>query len=251
VKAVPLGFLTFVHTGRGTNMTQPIIYNNIKLAIPERYLTPTLLDRFKRGIYEKDEYALIENLNKNDTVLELGACLGYLSNSIAKRVNKIVSVEANPELSEALLLNKTINESNNLEIESCIIDSIDKDKTFYSYDLVVAGSCDRSDIENPGSNGKLSKTIKKYTVACKTFEDIQTKYGVQFNSLVIDIEGGELKFLQQYAHILPNIRKIIIELHGRFMTIPEFNNKCIKIITDNGLTLQKEANGSYYFTKIE
>jgi FkbM family methyltransferase len=229
----------------------PIVYNGINLLIPKRYLTPTLLDRFNRSSYEKDEYELIKNLNKNDIVLELGACIGYLSNLIAKRVNKIVSVEANPELRDTLIHNKTINDSTNLEIESCVIDSVDKDKTFYSYDLVVAGSCDRSDIENPDSNGKLSNTIKKYTVVCKTYEELETHYGIQFNTLVIDIEGGELKFLEQYGHILPNIQKIIVELHGRFMKVPKFNDKCIKILKDNGFTLQKGVNSSYYFIKIE
>ena len=96
-------------------MINQILYKDIYLNIPKRYNIPNLLNRFKDNSYEKNEYYLLNKyINKNDNILELGSCLGFLSIVSSKKVNKIISVEANPELYKALLKTKKDNNCNNL-----------------------------------------------------------------------------------------------------------------------------------------
>lgn len=225
-----------------------IIYNKITLNIPKRYYIKNLLNRFKQKKYEKDEEKLIINLNQNDVVLELGACLGYLSIVIAKKVKNIVSIEANPELIAALNKTKEDNKIDNLYFTNCIVDNKDSEKLFYTYNLIVAGSADRDDKFNPKNCNK--KKIKKYNVNCTTIDNLEKEYNLKFNTLFIDIEGGELIFIQQnLEYIKQNINKIIIELHGRFMKDKNFNKKCIDLLNYCGLKIKNKNGGVFYFTR--
>lgn len=96
-----------------------------------------------------------------------------------------------------------------------LVDSSRETKTFYTYDLVVAGSADRDDKENLDNN-RWNKNICKYNIQSKDIRDIEEENDCQFNTILMDIEGGELPFLLQYKdYIKENITKVIVELHGR------------------------------------
>tara|TARA_E500000178_G_scaffold312362_1_gene328977 strand:+ start:1903 stop:2280 length:378 start_codon:yes stop_codon:yes gene_type:complete len=122
-----------------------ISYNNVKLYIPDRYFHKDLLDRFKENRYEIEEYNIVNNFfNKNDNVLEIGACLGYVTNLLSKKVNLVITVEANPELKESLNLCITNNNLNNVKIYNTYIsNNTNKNIDFQTYDNIVAGSGDR------------------------------------------------------------------------------------------------------------
>lgn len=227
-----------------------IDYNNTILNIPNRYVNDNLLSRFKRNSYEKDELSLIEYIDKNDNVLELGSCLGYLSVLVSKKCNNIVSIEANPELNDALYHTKIDNKCANLIFINSLIDKEIKIKEFYTYNCIVAGSADRDDKNNPDYNNKWNKNIKKYEIKTENIVNIEKKYDIKFNTLLIDIEGGELIFFNQFKDFIANnIKKIIVELHGRLMKDKMFNNKCINLLKEIGFTVKKKSNGSYFFSK--
>ncbi len=227
-----------------------IDYNTVKLNIPNRYVNNNLMHRFKKKCYEKDELELITQLDKNDKVLELGSCLGYLSVLTSRKVDTIVSVEANPELFDALNVTKSDNNCQNLEFVSTIVDEENTTKEMFTYDLIVAGSADRDDKENPDYNNKWSKNIKKYNVQTTSIKSLEQKYNVAFNTLLIDIEGGELLFFNQYKdYIQNNIKKIIVELHGRLMKDKEFDNKCLNILKECGFNVTLQKKGSYFLSK--
>lgn len=226
---------------------EKIEYNGVVLNIPKRYVNNNLLSRFNKHTYEKDELSLINYLNKDDNVLELGSCLGYLSVLVSKKVKNIISIEANPELSNSLELTKKNNNCLNLNFINTIIDKENINKEMFTYDLIVAGSADRDDKYNPDYNNKWNKNIKKYNIETTSIESLENDYSINFNTLLIDIEGGELNFFRQYKHyIKTNITKIIVELHGRLMNDSNYDSKCLNILKDCGFNIVSRNNGSFF-----
>jgi spore germination protein YaaH len=67
------------------------------------------------------------------------------------------------------------------------------------------------------------------------------------NTLVVDIEGGELKFLQENQTLLENqISKIIIEIHENMM-YKSFAQDCAKLIKDYGFKLKDRIGNTYIY----
>lgn len=229
-------------------MSKKVIYNNFTLNVPERYFHDNLTDRFKKNIYEKEETLLCKKyFNKKDKVLELGSCLGYISCILSKNVNSIISVEANPELKECLIQTKKDNNLNNVQFINAYIDKEYKVINFQTYDNIVAGSGDREDLEINNTRG-WGNTLRYYKINTIRLEDIENINLI--NSLVIDIEGGELLFLINYKnYIIKNIKKICIELHGHLMKDNNFDNKCIKLLISMGFNMVDRIGISYYFEK--
>ena len=220
-----------------------IIYDDFKLFIPDRYCNSNLLNRFKNRSYEKSESDLIKKyFSKDDFVLEVGSCLGYTTAILASKVKKVISFEANPELSECLNL---FLKENNIENVVFVFKYISKSKTtvnFQTYDLIVAGSGDRTD----NAMG-WAKTRKDYQVDCVSIDKIKD---VEFvNSLLIDCEGGELSFLKENEDIIVKCKKILIELHGALMRCRRFNSRCIKLIESYGFRKIENMGNCYYFEK--
>ncbi len=208
------------------------------------------MNRFKNNNYEKDELSLIKYLEKEDNVLELGSCLGYLSVLVSKKVKNIISIERNPELIDSLQQTKIDNNCHNLYFINTIIDKDNIYKEMFTYDLIVAGSADRDDKYNPDYNNKWSKNIKRYNIKTTDIEILEKEYDISFNTLIIDIEGGELQLFNQYKnYIKKNIKKFIVEVHGRLMKDNDFDQKCLNILNDCGFNIINNNNGSYYLYK--
>ena len=167
-----------------------IKYNNFIFNIPNRYYTNTLKDRFKYNTYEKHEINLISKyFNKNDYVLELGSCLGVIACNLSKISKHVISIEANPELKDCLDLTKKINNINNIDFYNYFISNDTNPINFQTYNLITASSGNRTD----KLSENLAKTLKIYQLFPTNINSIQNIDMV--NSIVLDIEGGELNFL--------------------------------------------------------
>lgn len=226
-----------------TEINKHIIYNNINLYIPQRYVNKNLLNRFKAKTYESSEIKLIKKyFDKNDYVLDIGACLGYTTAVLANQCSYVIGVEANPELMESLELMKKFNTITNLEIVNCYLSNSKKNIDFQTYDLIVAGSGDRQD-----SAKEWAKTRKDYKIKCKNINEINNINKV--NAVCIDCEGGEKEFLLENITFFQQIDKVVIELHGFLMKDKNFNQRCINTITSYGLTLKEKIGNSYFFKK--
>lgn len=226
-----------------------ILYNNITLFVPKRYYNNNLLNRFKTSSYEKEEVNIVNNFfNNKDIVLEIGSCLGYVTSILSKKCDKVISVEANPELTESLLQTKEINNLNNIYLYFGYIDNDRKYINFQTYDNIVAGSGDREDYDINNVRG-WGDTQKIYNIQTISLNDI-IKTHVDINSLVIDMEGGEYKFLVNNKNFINNnIKKICIELHGHLMKEKNFNNDCLNIIKNMNFKLKHKDGVSFYFEK--
>lgn len=226
-----------------------ISYNNVKLFIPDRYFHSNLLDRFKENRYEKEESEIASNyFNKTDNVLEIGSCLGYITSLLSKKVNSVITIEANPELKESLNLCIHYNNLNNVSFYNTYISNdINKKIEFQTYDNIVAGSGDREDKEINNVRG-WGNTQKIYNIQPTKLLDIPNINSI--NALVLDIEGGELKFIEENKEFIgKNINKICIELHGHLMKDRNFDKKCIQILITLGFKIIRKNGISYYLKK--
>lgn len=225
-----------------------IVYNEMKYYVPERYYHKNLTDRFVKKMYEKEEiYLSSKYFDKQDNILELGSCLGVVASTLSKCCEYVTSIEANPELSEALSLTKQENNLENVEFLSGYLDMEDREVEFQTYDNIVAGSGDREDLTINNVRG-WGDSLKKYMVKTIRLDDIAMVDKI--NCVVIDIEGGELVFLKNFGDFLKTkIKKLCIELHGHLMSDSRFNNKCLSLIKSYGFKLREKVGISYYFEK--
>lgn len=218
-------------------------YKGYKIFIPDRYYTKNLLQRFANNAYERTEDTFVRKIcNDKQYVLELGSGLGYVTSLMSSMCKHVIAVEANPELE--LSLQKTI-EANNLHNVTCVnkfISNSKKTVKFNTYDLIVAGSADRRD-----NALKWGKTKKGYDLSCISIDEIPNINLV--NTLVLDIEGGELNFLKENEKLLQQCDTALIELHESMM-FRGFAKQCIKILTDNRFVLKENFRNKFvYLTK--
>jgi FkbM family methyltransferase len=170
--------------------------------IPREYTTRIHRARFYLDTHEADERKLArEFIDPAATVLELGACLGVVSCVINRQLRdpaRHVAVEANPNLIAVLEENRARN-SCKFAIESGMI-SKTSDGTFYIDDCLVV-------------SGPVVESERKIKVPVFSIEDLERKHGMQFDTLFMDIQGGECALLDEHQEFLQRVRTIILEFH--------------------------------------
>jgi len=196
--------------------------------IPKDLTTLGFRTRFFFHSYEETDAKLaLKHFRPEDSVLELGACLGFLgciTNKILKEPHKHIVVEANPRLIPWIKRNRNRNNAH-FHIEHCLV-SETSDGTFFIHDLIVGGSAVRK------TNNLVTVPVKSVA----SFDQFQP------TALFINIEGAELEFLQQARHKLKHVRIIIIDLH-EFIIGREACNECREILENSGFQLV-ESSGS-------
>lgn len=158
--------------------------------------------RFVLGTYEEEESRYLkEYLSPDAKVLELGSCLGYVScltNKLLSDNSAHVVLEANPNLIPWIDKNKQEN-SCQFAIENCII-SNEEMNDFYIHHLIVGGSAKR-------------KTPNRINIKGETFQGLRKKYELDFDTLIMDIEGGELDLFRNYQEGIAEFDQIFMEVH--------------------------------------
>ncbi|NAS12339.1 FkbM family methyltransferase [Poritiphilus flavus] len=176
--------------------------NGLSIHIPFELTDVPFRGRFMLNKYEKEEATyLAKYLPQNATVLELGSCLGYVScltNKILADKQAQVVLEANPALIEWIRKNKEVNECG-FHIENAII-SKQKQNEFFIHDLIVGGSTKR-------------KTAKRLEIEGVSIPEIEEKYSLNFDTLIMDIEGGELDLFRSEREDLSKFKLIFYEVH--------------------------------------
>jgi FkbM family methyltransferase len=175
-----------------------------------------------------DEYPeqmmVVRYLTGNEKVLEIGGNIGRNSLVIASILNKnnnnnFISLECDEEISKQLIHNKNIN---NLDffIESSALSKrklIQKSWQTVASDELLDGY----------------KTVNTINIT-----DLNKKYNIEFDTLVLDCEGAFYYILQDFPEILNNIKLIIME--------NDYNNINHKIYIDEIL---KNNNFNIYHSE--
>ncbi len=161
------------------------------------------------GDYEATECALIEEFLPADRpVVELGGCLGLVSNVITRRLapgTGFIVVEANPVLEEICRRNATLDgAAGNVLVESAAI--------AYDGREVVFNVSDNIHVSRLGG-GQAGDRLR---VPARTLAEVLAAAGIGGRfSLVCDIEGGEVDLIDNDAVALARCDLIVIEMHPR------------------------------------
>jgi len=174
----------------------------LDLVIPFNMTDIRFRGQFPINFYEKQERRYLKQfLPKDATVLELGACLGVVScitNRLLDHPEQHVVVEANPNLISVIEENKARNKCS-FQIEHCIVSNNPSTEFFIGKNILTS------------SNRRQS--AEKISVSGKTVADLEGKYGLKFDVLMMDIEGGELDFLRENRKKLNELKVIFMEVH--------------------------------------
>ena len=170
------------------------------------------------GEWEDSEVQLCKKyLRAEDRVLELGGCIGVVScfvNTMLASPECHVVVEANPQTSKVLELNKARNDCQFL-IENCLVFRDHDGKYYPASGAPQSGS---TMIHNDGlrEDQKNQFEFDVVQLPVTTVEDLQKKHKIDFNVLIMDIEGGEFQFIKENVDFLSTIELAVIEFHHRF-----------------------------------
>lgn len=193
--------------------------------------------RFYYDVYEEPERKLLKtHLRGDDTVLELGGCIGVVSvvaNTQLLDKEKHVVVEPNPELIPWLSLNRDRNGAA-FTIEHCLLADAGTSADFFLHPLIVGGSADRS-------------TERKTRVAVRSLSEMIHRYG-HFTTLVMDIEGGEVRFVMENIERVALMRLLLIEEHPA-ITGAEAIAKMHDVLKKAGFTLVERMQQSVVWVK--
>jgi FkbM family methyltransferase len=189
--------------------------------IPLKHTTRAMRGRFAADTYELPERQLIlKHLTPDSRVLELGGCIGVVSclvNSLLKDPLAHVVVEANPFLIPFLEKNRDVNGAE-FSVEHCVVSRATEAV------LSVAADMDSS---KAGHHGVAVPTC--------TCEDIEARYQLSFDTLVMDIEGAESEFIRDNIVLLKNMKLIVVEFHPSISGVFE-TYSLRQLILDCGLT---------------
>ena len=151
------------------------------------------------NLYDEYEEQLMSVmfLDENATVLELGGNLGRNSCVIATLLNdnrRLVTLECSEEISKKLIHNRDINNLNfNVEVSAL---------------SKVSLSFRKKDSRTIVSDEIIEGYNKVNTI---TFDELKEKYKLNFDTLVVDCEGGLYQILVDEPNLLENIKLVIIE----------------------------------------
>lgn len=202
--------------------------------IPKELTTRFFRGAFTLGWYEKQEREFIPRyLEENATVLELGGCIGVVScviNNVLADKKKHITVEANPFLIEHLTHNRDKN-SCQFAIENKILAKAEK-VTFNIQESIVQGSAN-------------VESSRKVEVEGITPEVLENKYNLKFDTLIMDIEGGELPLFRDFKPFLSQLKSIFFEIHPfeNILSIEEAE-ECEQILVDLGFN--KQLDDDYF-----
>jgi len=197
--------------------------------IPKHLTSRGYRSCFLGNSYEAEERELIRKfIRKDDSVLEVGACLGIVScvtNKLLDDKTRHVVVEGNPFCIPVVEQNRELNQCG-FRLEHCAL-SNDRDVTFYLHPVYIVGGTTQR-----GSNRPVQ-------VPGKTLLDLDARHG-PFSALIIDVEGSELEAFDTAAELLKKYRVVIVELHP-WAIGEEKVEQCREILRRAGLKFQQRA----------
>lgn len=147
-------------------------------------------------------------LNTNDVVLEIGGNMGrnaLIISHILNNEKNFVTMEPNNNFYIKLLENKNVN-NRNFHIENS---ALSLTPIYYNDSLTYnMNDCDE---KFPISSNHIKNTNSSNLCNIISYKDLEVKYNLKFNVLVIDCEGSFYYILKDMNYILDNINLIIME----------------------------------------
>jgi len=176
---------------------------------------------------------VLDSLDKDDVVLELGGGVGYTSICYAKKIGseRVYTFEANPELNDLMKENFRLNDVAPI-VESCMLGHTAGKKTF----IITKNFWASSNVE--ATQGR-SVQVPVFSINDK----IRT---IDPSFLVMDIEGGEQDLFDGLDFY--NIKKILLETHRSIIGDKE-TDRLLNLIENAGFKIQQKKEQCYLYIK--
>jgi FkbM family methyltransferase len=200
-----------------------------EIDVPKGLTSRAYRSCFLTGEYEAEERSLVrEFVRAEDSVLELGACMGVVScvtNRRLRDTTRHVVVEGNPRLIPTLQRNRELNACGFI-IENCAA-SNQSEVTFFLHPVYVVG----------GSTQRESKDSVR--IPGRSWRELDRSYG-PFTVLIMDVEGSELEVLEGSRELIASYRLVIAELH-EWAIGTEKVQRCRELLLAGGLQFAKRV----------
>jgi len=187
--------------------TQPseIRIRGVRIPIDRELYSPKIIQRLYDEGYEREErIALERSLRSSDRVLELGACIGYLSTVAARLIgsDKVTTCEANPALIPMIGRVHDCNDVRPTVLHGVMtLEAAESTCAFYSHRDIWSSS-----LLEP-AKGDFER------VAVPTLDWRSELQRLQPTYLLMDIEGGEIDLLESFD--CASVERMLIEFHPR------------------------------------
>ena len=178
--------------------------NGIKCIIRNKSDSLVFLENFFLDSYDREEGFTIK---ENDTVVDIGAHIGYFTIYAAKKANhgRVLSFEPSQESFSVLEKNLKINNIQNVNIENIGVRSESGTSILYV------------DRDNEIGNSMFSndKNLIKENVQVTSISEIIKKYKIEsIDLLKLDCEGAEYEIILGLStDVVNKIKRITIEVH--------------------------------------
>lgn len=188
----------------------PIRSRGLRFPDDPTILTPRIRKLLRKDAYEElESNAVLKVARAGDTVLELGAGIGYMSTLIASKrpVTAVHSFEANPHLIGYIHKLHAENGVSNVIVHNAILAPKGSEPVdFYVRKNLLASSLDRM-----GTDESDIASIEQVAV-----RDINATFAeIRPSMLVCDIEGAEADILPALDY--DGLRAAVIELHPQWI----------------------------------
>lgn len=193
-------------TPEAAPITEMIRSHNLKFPLDRAVLRPRIRQSLRANGYERKETdAVLRVVKPTDTVIELGAGIGYMSTLMAMRCGATVhAFEGNPGLIPYIRSVHAANGATRATVHHALIAEETGEVDFYVRKNILASSMTPLEKEPHLSVAKVETRAAR-----EVFEAIRPTV------LVCDIEGAE-------AHVIPmlpldGLRAAVVELHPQWI----------------------------------
>ncbi|KEJ89474.1 FkbM family methyltransferase [Sulfitobacter donghicola] len=203
-----------------------VMSKGMKFPKDGHFITGQLRAALRENRYEaKEAQCVLKLVRDEDTVIELGAGIGFMSTLVATRrkIKAVHAFEANPALIPYIRSVHEANELTNAHVTNALLGPRKGSADFYVRNNLLSSSMEPLDSDTPE---KVEKVKVEVLNAKQTFKSIGA------NILIADIEGAEATLLPQLD--LTGLRGAMIELHPQYIG-PEGVNAVFKAMMDAGL----------------
>ncbi|MCX7566201.1 FkbM family methyltransferase [Sulfitobacter sp. F26169L] len=203
-----------------------VMCKGMKFPKDGQFITGKLRASLRDNKYEgKESQCVLKLVRDEDTVIELGAGIGFMSTLVATRRNLkgVFAFEANPGLIPYIQSVHAANDLKNAHVTHGILGKRNGSTDFYVRKNLLSSSMEPLDGDTEENTQKIKVDVLN---ASHVFKEIKP------NILIADIEGAEATLLPHLD--LSGLRGAMIELHPQHIG-PEGVNAVFKAMMDAGL----------------
>ena len=185
----------------------------------------------------KVKQVFLDNINHNDTVLDIGANIGEYSLVAAQKIGKlgrVISIEPLTETAYWLKKNLELNDFNNCEVLEIAIGGTTGQMKLYKKS--ESARMRRLDSTADGKNLIESTNVKVMTIDSL----LKSKKIEKIDMIKMDVEGFEYEVLVSCKESFNQnkIKKIICEIHLDYLKKKGIDkNKIYELLTNNGFSV--------------